>query len=112
MAIREGRDRSNPYLGLQSIHGIARIGVWGTGRMAVRRRRGLPAHYRRFALPNAPPISVLRHGIAKRWGLVLAASLDRTHHGAWPPLLARLGDFGQIAAQIRPMGGFWGRDGG
>src|SRR5712664_2570241 len=46
----------------------------------------------------ARPISALRHGIAKQWGLVLAASLDRTHHGAWPPLLARFGDFGQIAA--------------
>src|SRR5207245_7659437 len=50
----------------------------GHGRMAVRRRRGLPNRYRRFAPPNARPISALRHGIAKQWGLVLPASLDGT----------------------------------
>jgi hypothetical protein len=30
----------------------------------------------------AAPISAIRHGIAKQWGLVLPASLDRTHHVA------------------------------
>jgi hypothetical protein len=78
MAIREWTRPIGSVPGLPWLAGIAAIALrgaaeWNSGGVC-------PLVAGRFASPNrAGPISAIRHGIAKQWGLALPPSLERTH---------------------------------